>query len=833
MFDQFKFSHNIRFDELERIESPVFAHAALERLASTPGSGSFALQHLYRDYLQQRHGHQPNRKDLLSQLHQAIDDGRLVYLCKRPQKPVLHWQSDADAPRGGHWQFSDGKPWRLHALDQHIRNTQTKASQHPGPNNQSTQISPATPPSTRTISHSNVTPQPVAPATPSANLRLSNAVWSRTRVPVGQAVHACFTAHDAQGGESATLSIFETNADGSQTEVDTLNVTLEAGTQRYNLEWTRSEDKVQMDVQQDMDENDSGPVSYGFEVKVNNATITTDKPLHLTTTLIFKTSANFHHDLALLDAEQKLYTAQVKQGELRFENVTLGPWRLHSSTPWYSPPALSADASTDAHFQHAAMVTPKMVSAVQTLHHNPIRPPVIVNLREDAPAGDICTRKTLTAEELDYFKQNGNNAVVYIHGFNVPYGEFGKVAALQTLKGVIPIETPFFKKEVHWKILKPYYLKGESTIYRDLDTLKRDFPALASASPGMLHKSLLDEDELKGALNGSGAHSWIVHLEHNLNRAAGMVDGDYSNYSRIVQVCWSGDVFPVNYMQAELNATMAGGNLIYLLKQLIDAGININLIAHSLGSRVLLVALNELGNNAKYKEKIKHAFMWQPATPDTALSNDPLQDTSILQNWHFPHAHAGAQKLVILYSEQDNILGPYTSLKHGINDLLNGQWDEAIVQDIYGAATEGIKLGEYGEPFIYSGTPVKDKSGHWFWAQQQWRDGWQRLGARRREAFIKAMQECQSPQMYVCGPEAASKAREIRVRPAMGWKGVNPGDPFTNKLESVGKIVQVNQTDWLYSHSGMKIPTEKLFEEIITKQIMQRIHDEGGGFGLY
>ena len=48
-------------------------------------------------------------------------------------------------------------------------------------------------------------------------------------------------------------------------------------------------------------------------------------------------------------------------------------------------------------------------------------PPVIINLRESAPAaGDL-----LTDEQLDYFRANGNNALIYIHGYNVSHGEWG------------------------------------------------------------------------------------------------------------------------------------------------------------------------------------------------------------------------------------------------------------------------------------------------------------------------------------------------------------------------------------------------------------------------
>src|SRR5690554_3928408 len=49
-------------------------------------------------------------------------------------------------------------------------------------------------------------------------------------------------------------------------------------------------------------------------------------------------------------------------------------------------------------------------------------PPVIINLREAAPASE----DLLTDEQLDYFQANGNNALIYMHGYNVPHGEWGR-----------------------------------------------------------------------------------------------------------------------------------------------------------------------------------------------------------------------------------------------------------------------------------------------------------------------------------------------------------------------------------------------------------------------
>ncbi len=330
MFDQFKFSQDVRLDELGRIESPFFAHAALDRLSSDAGRGSFALQNLYRDY---QHQHPQHEHNLLTELHQAIDSGHLVYLCNHPLRPVLRWQPDPQAPDGGHWQFSDGKPARLLMLDYHIRQAQAKASQRQSPDHQATQPTP-----TRILTHANVKPQPkvaaAATAVTTPPLRLSHAVWSQLRVPVGDKVHACFTAHDAQGGESATVTVFETNTDGSQTEIDQLTTTLEAGTQRYTLAWSRSEEAAEQDLAEDEEENDAGPVSYVFEVQAGESKTSADKPLNLSHSVRVAVQTEDEErlpegaDIILIAADGRRHQGELQEGVMCYKDVILGPFRF-------------------------------------------------------------------------------------------------------------------------------------------------------------------------------------------------------------------------------------------------------------------------------------------------------------------------------------------------------------------------------------------------------------------------------------------------------------------------------------------------------------------------
>jgi hypothetical protein len=58
-------------------------------------------------------------------------------------------------------------------------------------------------------------------------------------------------------------------------------------------------------------------------------------------------------------------------------------------------------------------------------------------------------------------------------------------------------------------------------------------------------------------------------------------------------------------------------------------------------------------------------------------------------------------------------------------------------------------------------------------------------------------------------------------------------DPFIERHFRQGKFAPVNQTDWLFSHSGMKIPSQEVFEKSFSDAIMRRIVEEGTGFGRY
>ena len=70
-------------------------------------------------------------------------------------------------------------------------------------------------------------------------------------------------------------------------------------------------------------------------------------------------------------------------------------------------------------------------------------------------------------------------------------------------------------------------------------------------------------------------------------------------------------------------------------------------MAHSLGSRVVLNALQHLGNKGK-KNIVEHLFLWDAAVANNALSTD----------YSAPYFHAAnvADKITVLYSQFDRVL---------------------------------------------------------------------------------------------------------------------------------------------------------------------------------
>jgi hypothetical protein len=246
--------------------------------------------------------------------------------------------------------------------------------------------------------------------------------------------------------------------------------------------------------------------------------------------------------------------------------------------------------------------TKKQIVEIETLP-----PPVIINLRDKK---DCHTREQLTEDELQYFKRNGNNITVFIHGFNVPYGAFEKYK-----------NSPFFKT-------------------------------------------------VKGAAKKKTMHTWLTHMEDNFNHATGF-NNNYKYFSRALFIAWPGDPpNPIDYYQSVIRSKTLAPIITRLIKQIkvFSPKMKVNIIAHSLGNSILLSALFHL---AQLQESffLEHCVFWQAALPSDALSpqgmgaSDKLFNESYLKSLsesdrcQVPLAHKVVKRITVFYSRNDNIIG--------------------------------------------------------------------------------------------------------------------------------------------------------------------------------
>ncbi|SOB77638.1 Alpha/beta hydrolase of unknown function [Marinobacter sp. LV10R510-11A] len=503
-------------------------------------------------------------------------------------------------------------------------------------------------------------------------------------------------------------------------------------------------------------------------------------------------------------------------------------------------------------------------------------PPVIINLRDAAPASE----DLLTDEQLDYFRANGNNALIYIHGYNVPQGEWGQFLNRKDSQKRYGGHGPTPTNAWH---------PNKATTWQDAEALSD-----TSATPPK-------EDQL----NGAGAHNWAIHMEYQLNRAAGFDGENWMPYSRIINISWPGDTGSTDFMQAELNAMTVGRRLAPLLLQLAEAGIAINLISHSLGARVALTALNILGTIGK-SNLVDHLFLWQPAVADNALTNDSSRDVHPLGLGVFPSAHSAARKIVVLHSRGDGILGSadYQDLSRKVPSPGPGSFAKLIKEVTWNLVTAedtmddvfGYARGVYGKKwwtfpnFLNNGfepaieklykdylplTWKLDYSKRSLYVpealKQTVKENWVRLEKdilAEANALWKPCIDClrngERPPDYTLmaplnhrasiSPQVAKdyvlRLKKLAVnnwvpeqppRPALGYVGLNElldentadFDESINRLVTDQVVEQTDQSTWLFSHSGMRIPTQELFKEVYQREIMKNRLLANSKFGRY
>ena len=175
----------------------------------------------------------------------------------------------------------------------------------------------------------------IAALLPEGSPQIVDVHWSRARIPVGEEVEVCFTVKNFTGGEIAEIAVFETNADGSRRQIDRLQCALTDGFGPCRFSWKRPPEQVQEDLINDENVEDVQPLTYIFEVMVEETRSQTSPGLHLTGEIRLTPvdeegrSLEDGTELHLIDAGGRRHSAKMDKGLVVFEEVCLGPCQLY------------------------------------------------------------------------------------------------------------------------------------------------------------------------------------------------------------------------------------------------------------------------------------------------------------------------------------------------------------------------------------------------------------------------------------------------------------------------------------------------------------------------
>lgn len=160
--------------------------------------------------------------------------------------------------------------------------------------------------------------------------------WSKPKVGVGKPVDAVFKYEDAIEGMKVSVVIYEFNADGTMTEVEKIEVTLDKASGEAKASFTRTEDEAQEDMAADEREGDTGPLEYRYLVTTEGTLGSKiSAPLMLTHTVSVKLENAADGkpfpdgmELVLFGADGAEHRAKLGGGEAKFEEVVCGPMTL-------------------------------------------------------------------------------------------------------------------------------------------------------------------------------------------------------------------------------------------------------------------------------------------------------------------------------------------------------------------------------------------------------------------------------------------------------------------------------------------------------------------------
>ncbi len=182
-------------------------------------------------------------------------------------------------------------------------------------------------------------PQELTPLVDENAPAIFNLAWNRRQVPVGEEVQAMFSVKNFKGGETATVSIYEADADGARQLVDQISCRLDDGFGPHALGWSRSEDDANTDLEQDLEkdreEQELRPLEYIFEVDVNGQqSEESSGVLWLTQKVVVQVQHNDgssvpdQTEVVLKSPDGKKHYAGTLQGEAVFHDVVVGPQRI-------------------------------------------------------------------------------------------------------------------------------------------------------------------------------------------------------------------------------------------------------------------------------------------------------------------------------------------------------------------------------------------------------------------------------------------------------------------------------------------------------------------------
>lgn len=640
-------------------------------------------------------------------------------------------------------------------------------------------------------------------------------------------------------------------------------------------------------------------IQYYFSVKIGKVTnhLPSDALMILTDLNI---SVSFQKQLSLPDgsmvsvlgARQHFSRSAMQQGKAFVKNVLLGEVKVALALLNKPAAIQSARVSTQQHYLPMEMYDAQSIFPEsfikhalkadlqqQSLHCDCIMPPKVCVLSEKFTSQSRLCRQALTDFELKQFaaiaKMKPKNITVFVHGFNVPLGAYGEHIAAVSEDGSVTLEDNY------------------ATCFRTMSQLKSRFPRIDLSQCA--------------DVNGSGAHAWLLAMEYYLNKACGFKEGQYDDYARLLGAFWySSSDNAMDYMSVTRWIKSVGVKLAALLAQLLEAGFEVNIIAHSLGNGVVMHALNQL--HLKTPRQINHYFMWQAAIPNTIFSNKNAQDGL----WSVPYAHLAAKKFIVLTSLNDNVLGPIPKKQvSGLSQFYVNAQKPIMVEllpavlltylglgSLYHAAMAiAVPISDFLNPnnfeIIYQNwrqcyPAAKDRQGRYFpgtfkervfqveseqnakieqalknrfeankstmtrylrQAKKRLKSGIEKTmiegilfllsNIDRLSMYYESLGNMFSPRPIFVEPEIGEDKilhwfkqcfillntffyeSDITYTPALGYVGVAASDPIAAKLMAAGKLIQVDQSDCLFDHSGMKNPNKRLFEKSFKKAVWQ------------